>query len=105
MTGMEPKPREPGPTIAETAAGLMFVAGFMSVLVSLPLGIILPLQVRRKLDFDWTWTIIFGLAITITLAVVGLLLILSAQIICWWRWGEWPSVFWSHKKQTDSEKC
>jgi hypothetical protein len=42
--------------------------------------------------------------LTAVFIAFGLLLIYIAAAICRWRWGYWPDIFWSSKKNADSAK-
>jgi hypothetical protein len=65
----------------------MMFAGFVMVITSLPIGMILSLQVHFKEHWDWTWTGILAVVTTLAIAIVGCLLDLGGALIARWWWG------------------
>jgi hypothetical protein len=98
---MDEKP----PTFADIVVGLMISSGFMLLLTAIPLGLFLSWQASHKDGWDFTWTAILGLTITTGVALNGLLLLLLSSVICRFRWGFWPDVFWDSKKKDPAHKA
>ena len=97
---MDEKP----PTVTDIVVGLMVTTGFMSLLTALPLGLLLSLRTSREDGWDFTWTAILGLVLTIGIAVTGMFFLFLTRAICRFRWGYWPDVFWPSKKSENSQK-
>jgi len=85
------------PTIADTIAGLLFISGFMTLLMSLPLGVMFALPPHAD-GLPWTWTAKTSAVLTVIFIAFGFLLIYLAAAIWRCQWGYWPDIFWSSTK-------
>ncbi len=76
----------PKPSTTDKLLGLLIITGFMLLLMALPVGIVLCLQVRYQLHSDWQWAIIHGVVMTMATAVVGGLFLCTGEFIVQRRW-------------------
>ena len=88
----EQKPSDPSPNIAQAVAGLAILSGFVLMHAAIPIALWFALPTTGD-GWPWIWTLALGVAIALVIAVVGYLLLLVAQIICWRQWGYWPRLF------------
>src|SRR5262245_16835806 len=95
---MKRSPDEQPPAVIDFLMNIMMTAGVYLVILSLPLGIALPLQIHYKLHWDWTWTGILAVVMTITFITVGCLLDLGGSLIAKWWWGvSLSEIYWGSK--------
>jgi hypothetical protein len=68
-------------SIADVLPGLLFSTGLLMVISALPTGIVTAHQERYQLHSDWHCTIIDSAVMTVAIALVGGLFLLSATLI------------------------